>query len=152
MVVGHEARRGEEHLVAVVDQGQHAEHDGFLRAGGDDDLLGGVVEAVLALELAGDRRAEWGDAGRVGVVVLVVGDRLLGGRDDVGGRVEVGVAAAHRYDVVEPGRHLQEAGAEADLLGDDAVRLVAQEGGAFTGHRHTIRFPSTKVMRTFVSA
>src|SRR5437764_648549 len=68
---------GDDRLVARVHGGDHGVEDHLLAAGGDDDLLGLVVEAAVALELGGDGPAQGGGAGHVGVF----GVTLLDGAD-----------------------------------------------------------------------
>ena len=55
----------------------------------------------------------------MGVVVLVLVERTLGGLDDVRRRVEVGVAAAERDHVLHAGGGLQHLGANRNILLDD---------------------------------
>ena len=75
--------RGDDHLVAGVQRGEERVEQHLLAAGGDDDLVGGVVEAVLAGELGGDGAAELGDALGRGVAGLAAVDGGLGGVADV---------------------------------------------------------------------
>ena len=63
-------------LVARVQRRQQRIVDDLLAAGADRDLAGLVVEAVLALELAHDRRLELGHAVDVGVLGLAFRQRL----------------------------------------------------------------------------
>ena len=76
-VVGREARRGDQHLVARIDQAQHEQHDRLLHAGGDDDLVGAVGQPVVAAQRVGNRLAQLRQPGRVGVVMLVLVQRTL---------------------------------------------------------------------------
>jgi hypothetical protein len=115
-VVGGEARARHQHLVARIDQGEHAQHHGFLRAGRDDDLLGPVIQTEIAAQVAGDRAAQLGQAGGQRVMVLVLVDRLLRGLRDMARRVEIGIAAPHRDDIVELRGALQQSRAIGDVL------------------------------------
>ncbi len=84
-----------EHLVALVDEGEHGRGDRLGRAGGDQHLAVRVetdsVEAPLVL---GDGRAQRGDAGRRRVLVDARGDRRTRGLEHLGGAVVVGEALA----------------------------------------------------------
>jgi hypothetical protein len=84
-VVGGEARRGDEDLVARGHEGEHGQHDAFLHACGDHDFIGGVVEAVAVVEILGDGLPQGRKPGWPGVVVLVGVERCLGGVDDMPG-------------------------------------------------------------------
>ncbi len=65
-----------------------------------------VGEAVLALVLVGDGRAQFGDAGGGGVFGEAGGQRLGAGVLDVLRRVEVRLAGAEADDVQAVGLHL----------------------------------------------
>ncbi len=97
------AGRGDDHLVVLVQRGDHRVEDHLLAAGGDDDLLRLVVDAAVALELGGDGFAQGagaGDVGVLGVTALDGGDcRVL----DELGRVEIGLALGEG-DHVPPSR------------------------------------------------
>ena len=90
--IGHPVWRGDDHLVARVQGGEQGVVDHLLAAGADDGLRGLVVEAVLALELAGDGLAQGHDAGNRRVLRLAAADRCDGGFLDVVGRVEIRLA------------------------------------------------------------
>ena len=92
-------RRGDDDLVALVDDGEDDVADLLLGTVADHDLLGCEVQAVLTLQLLADGLAQRHVArhGRVEREVLV--DGLLGGLLDVGGGVEVRFADAHVDDV-----------------------------------------------------
>ena len=109
--IGDPEGRRDDHLVARV-QGRHqgvVEH--LLAAGADGDLLGLVVQAVVALELLDDRRLQLGravDRRVLGLAALDGGDgRLL----DVVRGVEIRLAGAQADDVAAGGLEL------AGLLG-----------------------------------
>ena len=76
-----------------------AEHEGFLRPGGDHDFgLGIVVQPVLALEVGGHGLAHGQDAPVVRIVDESLGQRVVGGGLDVLGRVKVRAAYLEVYD------------------------------------------------------
>ncbi len=58
------------------------------------------LDAVPALQVGGDRLAQGQDALRRRVAVVAVAQRLDGGFDDVGRRLEVGLADAEVDDVL----------------------------------------------------
>ena len=126
---------GDDHLVAGVHGGEERVEEHLLAAGRDDDLVGGVVEAVLAGELGGDGAAELGDALGGGVAGAAGVDGGLGGGADVGGGVEVGLAGRKRDDVAALGLELERAGGDGDgRRGLDAREGVGEEGhGALRG-------------------
>ncbi len=97
--VGDPVGRGNDDLVAGVQRGEKRVVDHLLAAGPDDDLRGLVVEAVLALELAGDRLAQGHDAGDRGVLGLAAADGRDGGFLDVVGGVEIGLADGEADDI-----------------------------------------------------
>lgn len=71
----------------------------LLAAGADDRLLPGIVEAVLALELGGDRLAQLGNAGNRGILRFAAVDRVDGGRLDIIRRIEIRLTRAEADDV-----------------------------------------------------
>ena len=85
-----------------------------------DDFIGGVLEPVVPFQTFRNRFTQLHQARRMGVVVLIVVDGSFGGLDDVLGRVEVGVAAAHRDNVLESGSKLEHLGAERNVLLEDS--------------------------------
>jgi hypothetical protein len=87
--VGHPVGRRDDDFVAGVHGGEQRVVDHVLAAGADDGLARLVVEAVLPLELGGDRLPEGNDAGHGRVLGLAApygGDRRL---LDVLRRVEI---------------------------------------------------------------
>ena len=130
VVIAHPIGRGENYLVARVERADEGVVQHLLAASADRDLRGFIVEAVLALELFGDRLFQLGDAIDVGVFrSLAVADRLDRGLLDVVGRVEIGLAGAQADDIAA--RRLE----RARLVGDgdggrrfDALELVRKEG------------------------
>ena len=122
-IVEEEAGRGDEHLVAGIEQGVHAQHEGFLRPGGDHDFgLGIVVQPVLALEVGGHGLAHGQDAPVVRVVDESLGQRVVGGGLDVLGRVEVRAAdAEHEHFLSLAAQGVRSLGDGADGGGLQAV-------------------------------
>ena len=118
-VIGGEARRGDQNLVALLHQAEHGQHDAFLHTCRDDDLIRGVIQPVFGLQVVADRLTQLRQAGGAGVMVLVVIERLFGGRDDMRGCVKIRVAPAKRDHVVQAGRDLEHPGAERAVFLDD---------------------------------
>ena len=115
--IGHPVGARNDDLVAVVDGGQHGVEQHLLAADADDDLVGAVVEAVVAPELVAHRLLELGRAVHLGVL-------RVAGANGGDGRV------LHRLRRVE----VRFAGAEAD----DVVAGRLELGGA-RGHGHRRR-------------
>src|SRR5581483_3395787 len=118
-----------DHLVAGVQRRHERVVEHLLAAGADGDLVDTVVEVVLALELADDRRLQFRNAVDGGVLGLAVADRLDRGFLDVVRGVEIGLAGAEA-DHVAAGRFQL-----ARLVGDgdrgrrlDAAERVGKEG------------------------
>ena len=97
--VGRPVRRGQQHLVARVEQRGEGLVDGLLAAVGDEHLRRGDLEAGVAQRLRGDRLAQLREArgGRVAVVARI-GAGGLGGRDHGGRGGEVRLARAEADD------------------------------------------------------
>ncbi len=98
--IAHPIGRRDDHLVAGVERGQERVEQHLLAAGGGDDLLGRVVEIVLALELGRDRLLQRRRAAHIGVARLARIDRLLRGLAHVRRRVEIGLAGAEADHVL----------------------------------------------------
>ena len=100
-----------------------AEHEGFLRPGGDHDFgLGIVVQPVLALEVGGHGLAHGQDAPVVRVVDESLGQRVVGGGLDVLGRVKVRAAnAEHEHFLSLTAQGVRGLGDGADGSGLEAV-------------------------------
>ena len=77
--VAHPVGCRHDHLVARVERRHEGVVDRLFAAAGDADLVGRVVEIVVALQLAHDRLAQLWDAGGGRVFGLALGHRL-GGR------------------------------------------------------------------------
>ncbi len=103
--VGDPEGRRDDDLLALVDQGLDEVEEGRFRAGGDDDLLGAVLEAVVLLEPLGDGLAEGGDAVVLRVFREIVPDGLDPGVLDVLRRREIRLADAQVDDVEALGLH-----------------------------------------------
>ena len=111
--VGDPVRRRDQDVVALVVERHRDVEQGVLRSGRDDDLVGGVGEAVVAFELAADRLLEVGDAVVGGVLGEVRVERGLGGPlHDLRGR-EVRLADREVDDVDPLCPHLGGAGVDA---------------------------------------
>ena len=97
--VGGPVGRGQQHLVAGVDECGEGLEDGLLTAVGDQDVVGGDLVAGVAQRLGGDGLAQGRQA--LGGGVLVVGRVLRGGDgglNDVVGGGEVGLSGAEADD------------------------------------------------------
>ena len=91
--VRHPVRRRNDHLVAGIERRHQRVVDDLLAAGADADLVGPVVEAVLARELRDHRRLQLGravDRGVLGLAGMDRGDRRC---LDVVRRVEIRLAS-----------------------------------------------------------
>jgi hypothetical protein len=97
--VAHPVGRRDDHLVAGVERRHQRVEQHLLAASADADFVDRVVDAVLALELLGDRRLELWDAVDRGVFGLALADRADRGFLDVVGGVEIGLAGAEADDV-----------------------------------------------------
>ena len=89
LLVAHPERRGDDHLVAGVDETLHHLEQALLGTRRDDDLLGLVLQAVVASELGADSLPEVGVARHRRIVREIVVDSLLGGFLHHLGSVEV---------------------------------------------------------------
>ncbi len=98
-------RARDQHLVARVHQRHHDVVEGVLGPAGDGDLVGRVVEAVVALELLADRGAQLGHPAHLGVLGLPALHRADGRGLDARGGVEVGLAGSERDHVDALGAH-----------------------------------------------
>ena len=135
--IGHPVGCGDHHLVAGLQRRHQRVVEHLLAAGADGDLVGAVLDPVLALELGDDRLLER----RRAVDRRVLGLALADGRDrrllDVVGRVEVGLAGAQADHVAA--LRLQLAGEVGDR--DRGRRLDAGEAGG--EDRHVAATPGT---------
>ena len=93
-VIGGETGRGDQNLIPRRDQCQHAQHDAFLHARCDHNLVGGVVEAVVFFQVLCDGGAQGRQAGGACIVMLIGIKGCLGGGDDMRRRVKIGIASA----------------------------------------------------------
>jgi hypothetical protein len=127
--IAHPIGRRDDHLIARIERHHHGVVEHLLAAGADRDLRRLVVELVLALELARDRRLELGNAVDIGVLALAALDRPDGGELDVVGRIEIRLAGPQPDDVA-PGR-FERAGLVRHRDGGrglDALERVGEEG------------------------
>ena len=98
--VGHPVGRGDDDLVARVQQGGKGQVEAFLAAHAGDDLVGRVGQAVFARQLVADGLLELGHAGgRLGVLGLAAAQRVVSSLLDVVRRVEIGLTGAQADDV-----------------------------------------------------
>ena len=125
--------RGEQDLVARVEQGREGLVDRLLAAVGDQHLARGDVEAAVALGLGGDRVLELRQppGGGVAVVHGVLAGRRSG-LDDRGGRGEVGLPGTEADDVLAGGLLGLRLGVDGKGggLGDAADALRDAAGGS----------------------
>ena len=131
MVAGHEHRhaahhlhhlgiadpvgRGDEYLVAIIDQHAQSREDGQLGAAGDDDLRNIVGKAVVLEEFLRDGLAQGERArhGRIARPALV--DGAMRRRADVFGRIKIRLAGAEADHIFA--LSLQRLGARVDGQG-----------------------------------
>ena len=92
--VAHPVRRGDDDLLAIVDKSHHSIADTLLGTIRNENLVSGVVESVLVLQLGDDGAAQVGIARHRRVARPVVVDSLLGCLLDVVGSIEVGFSHA----------------------------------------------------------
>ena len=113
-LVDREAGIGVDDLVAFFGQrGDGVEHD-RLAAGNDDHLFRRDLDVARARDVIGDRLAEFGQARRWAVVRPALVQGVAAGFDDVGGRVEIGLAdfqvnnaLALRFQGTRPDQHFE---------------------------------------------
>ena len=99
LLVGDPEGGGDDDLVAGVDEALDDLEQALLGTSGDDNLLGLVLETVVAQELGADGFLEVGIAGHRRIVGEIVVDGLLGGFLHHLGGVEVGLADAEADDI-----------------------------------------------------
>jgi len=98
--IGDPVRRRNDDLVTRLDRRHQRIEQRVLAANVHADLTGLIAQAVVALELGGDRRLQFGRAVDIGIFGLARADRLDCGVLDEIGRIEIGLAggqADHRY-------------------------------------------------------
>ena len=129
--VGHPERARHEHLVAGVQERDDHVVKRVLGAARDEDLLGGVVEALVALELGADGRAQLGDAADLRVLRLPAAHRLDRRLLDPLGRVEVGLPGAEGDHVDAPGAERLSLGLDGECRrGGKGLQAVSEHGRA----------------------
>ena len=123
-------RRGDHNLVARIEGGQEGIEDALLAAGGDGNLVGGIGQPVLPLELVDDGRLQ----GRRAVDIRIAGvarvDRRLGGFADRFRGVEIGLPRAEADDILA--RRFQLAGLLGHCQGGGG--LDTADGGGIETH------------------
>ena len=86
---------GDQHLVPGAEKGGHGGIGALAYADGHQDLLGGVVDAVVPAELLRNGGAQLGGAVVGGIKDVALFEALVGGFLDDGRGVEVGAADLH---------------------------------------------------------
>jgi len=87
--IAHPVRRGDEHFVAVIEQGGEQVVQGLLAAIAGDGTVRRDVDAVRALKVTGDGFPQGRDAGHGGVAGKALVDSLFRGVADMGGGGEI---------------------------------------------------------------
>jgi hypothetical protein len=132
--VRHPVGRGDDDLVARIDHGHAQVEQRLLGAGGDQDLVALVGEAIVALELGDDRVFEFRHAVGIGVAREAALDGGDSGRTDVGRRVEVGFSHRQADHVLAFALQLRGAGGHGKRGGGlDGGEAVGDEGHGFSG-------------------
>jgi len=112
--IGHPVRRGDDDFVAGIDGCQNEVEEALLAAAGDQDLFGGIVQAVVALELGDDGLLQRGGATHRGVL----GETLVDGRDggilDVLRCIEIRLAGSQSDDVLAFGFQFGRTGGDGE--------------------------------------
>lgn len=98
--VGHPIRRRDDDLVTRIDHGLGQIEKTLLAAAGDQNLIWGVVKAVVSLELGDDGLLELRSTVHRGVFGETVIDRANGGAFDVIRGVEVRLTSAEANDIL----------------------------------------------------
>ena len=101
--VGNPARGGDDRLITRIDRRNQRIKDHLLAAGGDQDFLGRIFNAGVALELGADRAAELHCAGDIGVFRLTTFNRRNRRVLHVARRVEIGLPRRQANDVLARG-------------------------------------------------
>ena len=131
--VGDPVGRRNDDLVAGVERRDQGVVQDLLAAAAHRDLVHGIVEAVLPLELPRDRLAQLGGAGRRRVLGLPPADGLDRRFLDEVGRVEVGLAGAQPDDVAARGLELVGLRRDRDgRRGLDRVQIRGEHGHGVT--------------------
>ena len=129
--IRHPVGRGNDDFVAGVDHGLRQVEEALLAAARHQNLLGRVVESVVALELGDDRRLQAGGA----VDRRVFGEARVDRRDrrilDVLRGVEIGFAGAEADDVAAA--RLERGGAGGDGQGGGGLDGLYAAGEFHSG-------------------
>ena len=104
--IGNPARRGDDHLVAGVEQRAQRRIDGELRAVGNDNLGRRIGQRIVAQQLVADRLPQRQRARRRGVLGQAHIQRLMRCGTDVLGRHKVRLTGAEGDDITAIGCHL----------------------------------------------
>src|SRR5439155_4428832 len=83
-----------QHLIAGIQQYHGHVIQRLLRPAGDDDLFWGVVQVILAFELAGDSLTQGWQASGWRILGKTLCHGVLSGTDDVAGRGKVWLSEA----------------------------------------------------------
>ena len=106
LAVADPVRRGDDYLVAGVNERREGDVDVVLCAARYDYLGVVVIHAAVGLEAGGRGLAQLNDAGGGGVFCLALADGVYGGVLDVHGRLKIGLARAEADDIQSVGAHL----------------------------------------------
>ena len=101
--VGNPARRGDNGFVTRIDGGDQRIKNHLLAAGGDQDFLGRIFNAGIALEFGADRAAELHRASDIGVFRLTTFNRRNRRVLHVAWGVEIGLPRGQANDVLARG-------------------------------------------------
>ena len=101
--VGNPAGGGNDRLIARVDGGDQRVKDHLLAAGGDQDFLGRILNAGIALELGANRAAEFYRARDIGVFRLTAFNRRNRRVFNVAWGVEIRLPRRQANDILARG-------------------------------------------------
>ena len=117
--IGDPEGRRDDSLVARLHGRDDGIEDGLLAARRDHDLVGRVFDAVLALQLGGERGPQFQRTGNGGVLGLAAFGRRGSRLDDMGGRREIRLASREGNDIAALSPELAR-----PLRGNDARRWL----------------------------
>ena len=141
-------RGRDDHLITLIERGDHGVEDHLLAAGGDDDFFRLVVQAAIDLELVRDGLAQSEGAGDVGIARVAGLDGGDGGVFDELGGVEIRFALGQHDDIPAGRFHRPRLGRNGDGHGGgDAVEAFGGQG-----HDPDFRAVENKKPRTLVRA
>ncbi len=146
--VDREARLRIDHLIAgaVIGGAQDRVGDERLGAGADHDFVGRNLQPAHLTHVARRRFAQLGNAGRGGVAMLALADRLDGRILHVRGCMEIGLTDAERDDVLALAGELGHFGKHHEGVLGAERRGAAADLGHGGGSRRKLAFyePNTK--------